>query len=204
MNITSVQHHSIASLITKMKHVTLLQRDPMVTPVYIFKTATIEVVTVLTSDIHPTQFYKLQSSTDNNVLLQKALLQRGIDLFELNGYLTLEIENNQYTLLPPIIEYQKQLTGEELPIIADGFHRVSLARMQGRKEIQVLKIRNIPEEFSYPAYPNRWDEVRLDYVPSDPAQKRKWKFSSDIAYAHYHDFSSAFPNIGKPRPTVKE
>jgi hypothetical protein len=205
MKIVSITHHPQLDLIKRLHQVTLFRKNPTDPVIYIFKNALISLDELPLSDIHPVQFYRLQESLERNKYIQAELSQKGIDIYKLDGFYTfqLESEDTTYTLLPPLVEYQKQPDGKELAIIADGFHRIALANLQERKTIQVVTIKNIPEEFSYPAWPNPkgWEDVTLEGVPADPSHKRLWRFPKELAYKHYHDFGSVFTNVSKPRST---
>ncbi len=203
MKILNYKKYPKDKLINKLRKVTLLDSSKINNKIYIYKNADIELSNISVSSILPSQFYFLKASLLKVENIQKALKKQNIDLFNLGGYLSYYTDEGdiEYNLLPIIIEMQKEKDSSINPIIVDGIHRVILARKQGLKEIQVIKIFNVSKDYPFPGFvnPKGWEQVKSMSSPPDSKNKRPWRFPIEVAYKYYRNFSSAFENVGKPR-----
>jgi len=132
MKILKYKKYPKEELIKRLKRVTLLHSSNTKNHIYVYKNAEIELTHLPVSTLAPHQFYQIEDVLLELRNLQKALEEKNIDIFNLNGYasyVTNESENT-YTLLPVIVEYQAEKDGSINPIILDGLHRISIARSQ--------------------------------------------------------------------------
>lgn len=203
MKIISLQKHSEEELLRRLRRVTLLHSSKTKKPIYVYKNAEIELVSLPVSILMPENFYQIEKVLLNLRNLQKALKKKNIDIFNLSGYVSYATDENKnaYTLLPVIIEYQREKDGSVNPIILDGCHRISIARSQKLETVQVIKITKVSEK--YPVFGlvnlHGWQDVKLVQVAPDKKDKRLWRFPLREVYKYYRDFNSAFENVGQPR-----
>jgi len=150
MKILSFKKHSKEELIKRLKKVTLLHSSNTDNPIYVYKNAEIELVTLPVSILIPEQFYQIERVLGKLKDLQEALREKNIDMFNLNGYVSSYVTNESkkiHTLLPVVVEYQREKNGSVIPIILDGCHRISIARSQRLKTAQVIKIAKVDEKY---------------------------------------------------------
>ncbi len=204
--IISCVRHSQAELIQKLQQVTMLA-DP---DVYPYAHAQISLKCVAFHDTKasmvtaiPAQRYVLASGLNKVQRLKWELDKFGVDLFNLDGYVT--IKTNESTdpidVLPPVVEACKEASGVTSYIINDGMHRMYTARLEWQHP-QVIFIENVPEHLPYYAYPipeGNWNEVKIiaeDVIPKNFI--KKWHRIENNK-ALYRNFNSAFNNVGGPR-----
>lgn len=203
MKILDLKKHAKEELIKKLRQVTLLHSSQTKNSIYIYKDAEIELTKVSVFELMPESFYLIERTLANLKSLQKALAQKNIDIFNLNGYVSYvtDEDKNDYTLLPVIIEYQREKDGSVNPIILDGLHRISIARSQKLDTVQVIKIAKVNKKYPIYGYvnPNGWEDVKLVKTAPDKQNKRFWRFPLKKVYRYYRDFNSAFEDVGKPR-----
>lgn len=166
----------------------------------VYERCPIELRAMNTDDIAPAQRYVLTQEILKVRELRWALRDHGIDLFTLDGYLTMWLEgyDDPIDLLPPVIEESREADGRTVNILNDGMHRVYLARME-RSPIQVVYVREVPDEYPYYAFPlvNGWNDVEI--VQDLPeGYIKKWHRIRDYK-SLYRDFNTAFVNVGGPR-----
>jgi len=196
MEIERIEHHNTDELIRNMREVGMLT-DP---GAKLYKNAAIELVTLHTDEIAPAQRYVLTQEILKVRDLRWALRDHGVDLFKLDGYVTMWLRgyDDPIDLLPPVIEQSVEADGSTVRILNDGMHRVYLARME-RSPIQVVYVRNVPAEYPYYAYPlvNGWADVEM--VRDLPeGYIKKWHRIPNYKTL-YRDFNTAFRNVGGPR-----
>jgi len=198
MKIKNIKHHTKKELIKRLHNVTLLKNES----VFPYKEAVIKLESIKINDIYPSQFYFLQPSLDKTDEIKKALKENNLDLFNLNGYLEYDTaDDNSYTFLPPIVEYQPDKNGKIVPILNDGVHRVVYARQNGIESIQVISVKNIDEKYPIMGYPNPngWNDIKKVEKAPETKDKRIWRIPAELGYTLYRNFNSAFENVGKPR-----
>ena len=196
MDIQQVEHHGVDKLIANMRKVGMLTNPE----VRLYSDSVIELTTFHTDQIAPAQRYVLAQEIRKVRDLRWALREHGVDLFKLDGYLTMRLGDydDPIDLLPPVIEESEEADGSVVKILNDGMHRVYLARME-RSPIQVVYVRNVPEQFPYYAYPlvNGWNEVSIvDELPE--TYIKKWHRIKNYKTL-YRDFNTGFQNVGGPR-----
>lgn len=203
MRILQYKKHSKDELISRLRKVTLLHSSSTQNPIYAYKDAEVELSEIPVSSILPSQFYYLEEPLLRVERIREALAEHNLDLFSLDGFISYQTNESDitYSLLPVVVEYQKEIDGSINPIIVDGIHRVILARKKNLKNVQVVKIGNVSKDYPYPGYvnPNGWEDVELAKISPEKKDKRHWRFPIEEAYKYYRDFNSAFENVGKPR-----
>ncbi|NLN76362.1 MAG: hypothetical protein GX139_08630 [Armatimonadetes bacterium] len=196
MEITRVEHHSVEELIDNMRRVAMLTKPDA----FPYREAKIELQRLSTDDIAPAQRYVLTQELMKVRNLRWALREHGVDLFELNGYVTIWLPgyDEPIDVLPPVIEQSPEADGSVVKILNDGMHRVYLARME-RCPVQVTYAENVPAQFPYYAFPlvNGWNDVEIVSELPDGYIK-KWHRIKDYK-SLYRNFNSGFTNVGGPR-----
>jgi hypothetical protein len=199
--IIRVERHSQEELCDRLRNVNmLLEREA-----YPYKEVEIELRKVSFSQVVPAQRYVLGDALKRAQNLEWELAAKGVDLFALNGYVTIWTdqagEDTPIDVLPPIIEHSVEANGESVNIINDGMHRMYVARLEWRSP-EVVFIHGVPKAYPYYAYPipeGNWNEVSIlpgSSIPEDMI--KKWHRIPDNKKL-YRDFNSAFNNVGGPR-----
>ena len=118
-----------------------LKGDPAIHP---YATATITTRRMPIAELRPIATYVLAPQLAYQRRIQAALAEQGIDLFDLAGPITYEVDGVTHTMSPPIVEtaYDSALR-EVVSALLDGQHRVWLAREQGHDTIRVAEITHI-------------------------------------------------------------
>lgn len=196
MKLMKVEKHSGQELFNKLKRVSLLN-DPNYFP---YKECFISLEKIKISSFMPVQNYIWTKSLEKIKLLKWALLGHDIDIFNLDGYVSLylEGENEPIDLLPPVVEESIEKDGTVVNLVCDGMHRVYMARLEWVIP-QVVFIRGIPKQCPYYAYPipNSWDGINVvETIPDE--FKKKWHRIKEHRNL-YRNFNSQFCNVGGPR-----
>ncbi|GBF35645.1 hypothetical protein DCCM_4774 [Desulfocucumis palustris] len=196
MNIVRVEKHGVEELIKRLKNVSMLT-DP---EICIYKNTFISLENIHTDELSPPQSYVLTSELLKVRSLRWQLQKHGVDLFNLNGYASVYLEDYQEPIdvMPPVIEESVERDGSVHNIVCDGMHRVYLARLEWVIP-QVIFIRGIPKEMPYYAYPVQggWNAVVLrEDLPEGFI--KKWHRIPGYKTL-YRNFNSAFDNVGGPR-----
>lgn len=197
MKIVAAQRFPEQQLVENLRKVTMLKAPD----VKVYTNAFISLERLAVSALCPPQNYILRSELKKVRELKWALEDHGIDLFELNGFVRLQLEGypEPVDLLPPIVEESIERDGSVHLIVNDGMHRVYMALREWVVP-QVVLIRGIPKHLPYYAYPipGGWDSLEeRDDLP--PGYLKKWHRIKDY-HALYRNFNSAFSNVGGPRP----
>lgn len=132
--------------------------------------------------------------------LRWSLRDHGVDLFRLDGYVTIWLEgyDDPIDVLPPVVEQSPEADGSVVNILNDGMHRVYLARME-RSPLQCVFAANVPKQFPYYSFPlaNGWNGVEIvSELPE--GYIKKWHRIKNYK-SLYRDFNSGFQNVGGPR-----
>jgi len=196
MDIKRVERHSVDELMGNMRRVSMLTH-PDDLP---YKDARIELSTFDTDQIAPAQRYVLTQEILKVRDLRWSLNEHGVDLFKLDGYVTIWLEgyDDPIDVLPPVVEHSEEADWSVVNILNDGMHRVYLARME-RMPIQVVYVENVPKQYPYYAFPlvNGWDDVEIvSELPQ--GYIKKWHRIKNYK-SLYRDFNSGFQNVGGPR-----
>ncbi|MBE3587389.1 MAG: hypothetical protein IMW93_02330 [Thermoanaerobacteraceae bacterium] len=196
MEIIKVIPHSAGELMERLRRVTMLT-DP---ECYIYRDVYISLERLHTRHLAPAQSYVLTGELQKVRRLKWELARHGVDLFGLNGYVTIYLDgyDQPVDVLPPVIEESVEADGSVFNIICDGMHRVYLARLEWVVP-QVIFIRGVPKDRPYYAFPlpGGWEQVTLrEDLP--PGFVKKWHRIADYK-SLYRNFNSAFQNVGGPR-----
>lgn len=196
MDIKRVEKHSIDELMANMRRVSMLTK-PDALP---YVDAHIELESFHTDEIAPAQRYVLSQEILKVRDLRWTLREHDVDLFELDGYVTIWLEgyDDPIDVLPPVVEQSAEADASVVRILNDGMHRVYLARME-RAPIQVLYVKGVPHEYPYYSFPlvNGWDDVEIvSELPE--GYIKKWHRIKDYK-SLYRNFNSGFQNVGGPR-----
>lgn len=196
IKIERVERHSKVELVTGLRRVTmLLDRDSRP-----YEQAGIDLVDRDPGRICPAQRYILRSELEKVQSLKWALEEHGINLFRLEGYVSIWLEGHDegIDVLPPIVEVSREANGAQLELLNDGMHRVYLARWQW-SEVQVVLISGIPPQFPYYAYPlpDKWAGVEVVSALEEGKLKKLHRIPNNKKL--YRDFNSGFVNVGGPR-----
>lgn len=201
MKISKVQHFSPEELIKRLRKVTMLKRPD----VYPYRDSFISLERISTNYLSTSQYYLLASELKKVRDLKWALQEQGMDIFNLNGYVKFWLEgmNTPIDLLPPVVEESIEADGSVINIVADGLHRIYMARLEGIIP-QVVFIRGIPKDLPYYAYPilEGWEKITMvEDLPE--GFLKKWHRIENYE-SLYRDFNSAFDKVSAPRGFFKK
>lgn len=196
MKILEVQRFNPDQLVERLRDVTMLKAPET----KIYGNAFISLENIAPSQLAPPQNYILREELKKVRELKWSLEEHGINIFQLNGFIRLKLENTRepVDLLPPIVEESIERDGTIHFIVNDGMHRVYMALREWVIP-QVVLIRGIPKELPYYAYPvpGGWSSVEeRDDLP--PGFLKKWHRIANY-HALYRNFNSTFVNVGGPR-----
>lgn len=199
VRILEVRAHPKEELVANLRKVGM-KSQPDVRP---YGDADINIRQMETNDIWPAQRYVLACELRKIQMLESALRELGIDLYNLDGYASIKVQGCEdwIDVLPPVVEVSQEGFGK-ISLLNDGMHRVYMARMQGRK-IKVIHINGVPSEYPYYAYPlpRRWADVEIINDLTKGYVKKFYRIEDP--YSLYRDFDLAFDNVGGPRPVGK-
>jgi hypothetical protein len=156
-----------------------------------------------TDALAPAQRYVLKAGVAKILELRRALLDHGVDMFDLDGgarVRTSEAPDEVVPVIPPIVEESHEPDGRTVLIVNDGIHRVFAARSLGLPITTVIA-RGVPPEYPYYALPlaGGWDAVaQLDELPDD-FEKKAYRIP-DTHRTLFRDFNERFPGVQQPRP----
>ncbi|MBF0565339.1 MAG: hypothetical protein HQK89_08855 [Nitrospirae bacterium] len=201
MNIIKIERYSEEELISRLKNLCMLTAPD----VYPYRDAYISLERISTDYITPPQRYVLVGELKKVRDLRLTLMEHGIDVFNLNGYVNiwLEGEETPVTVLPPVVEESIEASGAVVNVINDGMHRLFMARLEWVIP-QVIFVRGIPKKLPYYAYPipDGWKGVsEMEELP--PGYIKKWHRIENYK-SLYRNFNSVFENVGAPRGYTKK
>lgn len=201
MKITKAEQFTVDELILKLRNVTMLKAPET----KIYSDTYISLEKIRPEFMAPPQNYILREELKKVRELKWALEEYGINIFELNGFVRLTIDDSEdpVDLLPPIVEESIELDGSVHLLINDGMHRVYMA-LREWKIPEVVLIRGIPKHLPYYAYPvpGGWSSVEeREDLPH--GYLKKWHRISEY-HSLYRNFNSSFINVGGPREFFKK
>jgi hypothetical protein len=168
----------------------------------VYADAALELVESDPADLAPAQRYVLKAGVAKILELRAVLLDRGIDVFALDGGVwvrTGDAPEERIPVIPPVVEESREPDGRTVWIVNDGIHRVFAARSLGLS-INTVRVAGVPPEYPYYALalPNGWAEVtELDELP-DGFQKKEYR-RPDNYKALFREFNDVFPGVQKER-----
>jgi len=199
-DIVDAERHGQAALLNNLRKVSML-KQPDVFP---YEGAHLSLARMPVESVLPAQRYVLSDALRRAQHLEWELSRFGIDLFALDGYVTIRTKQSPEPIdvLPPVVELMAESNGRLVNIINDGLHRMYVARLEW-KTPQVVFIQGLPPEYPYYAYPipgdNCWDVIQIlegDRIPA--GMIKKWHRVPDNKTL-YRNFNSGFTNVGGPR-----
>jgi hypothetical protein len=196
LKILEIKKFPIEELVERLRNVTMLKAPD----VKVYGEACITVEKISPQSLAPPQNYILREELKKVRELKWALEEHGVDIFELNGFVSLSLEgyDEPVDLLPPVVEESIERDGSIHLIVNDGMHRVYMALREWVIP-QVILIRGIPKELPYYAFPvpGGWKNLEeRDDLP--PGYLKKWHRIRNY-HALYRNFNSVFTNVGGPR-----
>ena len=170
----------------------------------VYEQATLEIVHgVSTAQLRPAQRYVLTRNIERIFALRKALLERDVDLFALDGGCLVWAEGltddgQPMPVLPPVVEESIEADGT-YRLINDGMHRVWAAR-QVVHPISIVLARNVPPRWPYYAYPvaGGWQDVAVMEQAPATSEKKAHRNPTDHR-ALFRRFNDIFPGVQKKR-----
>jgi len=159
---------------------------------------------VNTKDIIFSQYYVLEKDLEEISDCRAALLEYGVDIFRLKGFVqvtSLNKNNNHlqvFDVLPPVVEISVADGG--IPLLNDGMHRLYLAHM-ANSPINAVFIEDFDLNYPYYALPNLegWKNVsRCEQVPDIKKNYRIKEYKT-----LFRDFNTAFLNVTQSRTDKK-
>ncbi len=196
---------NIFNIIPEQELLHRIRHTPLVgfqhTKVYL--NANIQITQININDVNPTQRYILKDNIKSIQQLYETLIfSHHIDIFKLNSAISYRIHGHDKStyIIPPIIENTKDRKGNNVLVINDGMHRVTLAKQLQRTHINVILITNVPEQFPYYAYPLKygWDDVIL-VDKLQPGFKKKYYVNEKDHKSLFRNFNAQFYNIQAKR-----
>lgn len=196
MEILKVEKHSAEELLARLRRVGMFT-DP---DRHVYRDCTISLEKIRPEFLSPPQTYVLTGELLKVRQLRWALREHGIDLFALDGYVSIHLAgcDEPVDVLPPVVEESIEADGRPHLLICDGMHRVTLARQENLIP-QVIYVRGLPADLPYYAYPvpGGWAAVEMrEDLP--PGYIKKWHRIKNYKTL-YRDFNTAFLNVGGPR-----
>lgn len=197
MKIVRLEKHSEKELLERLRKVSMFTDENK----FVYKKASISLEKIHPRYLAPPQSYVLAKELQKVRELRFALLEKGVDLFNLEGYVTIyreEIPDTPIDVMPAVIEESIERDGSIQQIICDGMHRTYLARIEWVIP-KVIFIRGLKKELPYYAFPwqGGWDKVVMrEDLPEGFV--KKWHRIENYK-SLYRNFNSAFNNVGGPR-----
>lgn len=199
LNITKVTKQSEKKLIEKLYNISLM-KNPEIKP---YQNTLISLEKIAISSLSPTQRYIMKTELEKVKKLYQELKNHNTDLFNLNGYATIYLEEHPdfpIDVLPIIIEESIEKNGNIHLIVNDGMHRCYTA-LELNIIPQVIYVRGVDtDNYPYYAYPlkhgwkNKFDF--LDIIPKNYTKKHYRR--EDYSYL-YRNFNSQFNNTSGMR-----
>ena len=195
-----------------VRTVPLMGLDKDGNKIFPYKNAKIELRTVDPNELNPSTFYLLKGNVDFQREMRASLLAKeGVDSLKLDGGLEILNGNENWRLIPPIVELTEEkvffandrgdvtypaFTIVKIPTIVDGANRCALARGIG-STINVLYISGVSYDHPFYALPNEWEKVQIH--EEVPLMGLKKYYRRKDSYVLYRDFSVL--GCGGPRYT---
>lgn len=151
----------------------------------------------------PAQSYVLREGVERTLELRAALIEHGVDPFDLVGgvrFRTADDPGSLRPLLPPIAEESVEADGRAVTLVADGLHRVYAARSLGLP-ITVLSVRGLPPEYPYYAFPSEGGWAGVEQLDRLVEGRQKKRYRMPEGYKQlFRDYNEVFPGVQDQRP----
>lgn len=157
-----------------------------------------------TNEIHFPQYYVLEKDLGEIELTRKQLLEYGIDIFKLKGFVRVFYRDEDdyqvkiFDVLPPVVEISK--ADGDIPLLNDGMHRLYLAHREGCK-INIITVENFDHRYPYYALPNEGGWSNLKRCSEVPDIKKNYRIKEYKTL--FRDFNTAFINVTQSRTNKK-
>lgn len=208
LEITSYTHYSFYELKDKLKQVKLRGFNQI--PIYEYSSITYhtELDVDLDSFFLPAQNYVLADKVKRLVALYYLFQEKGINIFDLNGYIEFDMVDNGVLssgipLLPVVAEWD---WAERRTLLNDGMHRAYTANLL--KDVipsfGFVHIFEVPREYPYYAFPIKqgWKAVEEIAFLTDDYKKKEYRLPGDKYKELFRDFNAVFPGVQVKRETV--
>lgn len=155
---------------------------------------------VIPENIIITQYYVLEKDLREISELREALLEYGVDIFHLIGFVRIFYYNDSsgtihvFDVLPPVVEISKADGG--IPLLNDGMHRLYLAR-ELNSTMNVVMVENFDERFPYYAFPNEGGWTNIIRCVEPPEIKKNYRIKDYKTL--FRDFNTCFLNVTQVR-----
>jgi hypothetical protein len=155
-------------------------------------------------DINFAQYYVLEKDLDEISITRKCLLEYGVDIFKLKGFVRVYYQNSDnnalgvFDVLPPVVEISKADGG--IPLLNDGMHRVYLAR-EAESAINLIMVENSDPDYPYYALPNNEGWNNLARCREVPDIKKNYRIKEYKTL--FRDFNTSFINVTQQRTDKK-
>jgi hypothetical protein len=196
VKITKFEYYNQNYLVDNIRKVTIRKRPDL----KIYENADVRIVeNVKPEDMHICQYYVLEKDLSEIANCRKALLEFGVDMFKLKGFVrvySLDDSGHQqvFDVLPPVIEISEHDGG--IHLLCDGMHRLYHARETG-SDINVIVIDGVNKDYPYYALPNEEGWKSLQKCSQVPDVKKNYRIENYKSL--FRDFNTAFLNVTQPR-----
>lgn len=201
MEIVKFEYYNKETLIQLLKEVHLKGKPHL----KIFKDSHITLKeNVLPDDICFSQYYVLEKDLLEISLTRKSLLEYGVDIFRLKGFIRVfyrdpdDFQIRIFDVLPPVVEISEADGG--ISLLDDGMHRVYLAREAG-SAINVVEIAGVDPQYPYYALPNEKGWKNLQRCEEVPDIKKNYRIKDYKLL--FRDFNTSFINVTQSRTDKK-
>jgi hypothetical protein len=196
VNVERVERFPAAELLERLRAVRL-RGFPDVRP---YADAELAIARVDPETLAPPQRYVLRDGLQTMLDLRAALQPHGLDPLALaDGGAFVTIDGDRIPVIPPIVEESHEPGGRTVDVIADGLHRVHVARTLG-VPVTVVLARSLPREHPYYALalPDGWAGVaELDALP-DGFQKKTYRNPENYK-SLFRQYNEVFPGVQEQR-----
>ncbi len=182
--------YSFQELDEIIRHVPLL--DNSINNLFPYRQSEITLENISLDILYPSAQYVLEQNLAFQRELREAFIKRirmdTLEMKRLSAAVCFSWGKHSGILVPPIIEVSPD--DDDLHVITDGLHRVTLAKMLGWEKINAVIIKNTAVPLS--VMPVEWEDVKIVNRVPDLAQKRKLRFSNTMGAFEWFSSSDNF------------
>jgi hypothetical protein len=196
VKIIKFEYYNEDQLIENIRKVTIRKRPDL----RIYRDAQIKIQEkVNPENINICQYYVLEKDLGEIASCRKALLEYGVDMFKLKGFVrvySVDDDGHQqvFDVLPPVVETSSQDGG--IHLLCDGMHRLYHAREMD-SNINVVVIDGVDKDYPYYALPNEEGWSSLKKCQEVPDVKKNYRIENYKSL--FRDFNTGFLNVTQPR-----